>query len=114
MPYQSTIRGMSLLGIIVVGLILILALGYFNISIRAVVESPTTQDNLNYVGDTGRSVWDTYLKAPFSYLWNDVWVDIFWKGFILNMQRIRDGKPTEWSTSAPKVFDEKNNHLWGQ
>ena len=114
MPQIITNRGMSLLGIIVVGFILILALSYFNISIRTVVESPVAQDNINYVGDTGRSVWDRYLQAPASYLWNDVWVDIFWKGFINNMKRIRDGEPTEWNTSAPNGFDTKNNAFWGQ
>ena len=105
---------MSLIGIMFVGLLLILALSYFNVSIQSVVESPAAQDNLNYVGDAGKSVWYTYLKAPFSYLWNDVWVDIFWRGFILNMKRIRDGRPTEWSTSSPGAFDEANSYQWGQ
>ena len=93
----------SILGMIVITIIAVFVLSYFNISIRGVVESPAAQDNINYVGGASKSVWDKYLKGPASYLWNDVWVDIFWKGFILNMERIRDGKST--------VFDEAANNL---
>ena len=30
-------------------------------------------------------------------------VDIFWKSFVNNMERIRDGQPTDYETSAPSV-----------
>lgn len=99
-------KGISWLGIIIVGFILILVLSYFKISIRSVVESPEGQDNLNYVQETSQSVWDKYLKNPATYLWNDVFVDIFWKSFINNMERIRDGKPSDYEKYAPIVnFD---------
>ena len=75
----------------------------FRSSLRAVVESPDAQDNIHYVQGGNRSLWTDYLKKPFTYLWNDVWLGIFWKSFILNMERIRDGKPTDYETSAPKV-----------
>ena len=78
-------------------------LSYFHISIKAVVESPTGQENINYVGGGAKSLWTTYLAEPASYLWNDVWVNIFWKGFISNMERIRDGQPTD--------FDKAGNNL---
>lgn len=93
-------KGISILGILFWGFILILVLGYFSISVRSVVESPTGQDNINYVGGTIQKLWTKYLVAPLSYLWNDIWVDIFWKGFISNMERIRDGKPTDVDTAA--------------
>lgn len=100
------IRGISILGILILGFILILALSYFNISIRSVVESPAGQDNLNYVGGTGRSVWNDYLKKPASYFWNDIFINIFWKSFVSNMERIRDGKPTDFDTAVPSInFD---------
>lgn len=93
--------GISILGIIFLGLILILILSYFNISVRSVVESPTGQDNLNYVGGGTRNLWNDYLKKPADYLWNDIFVNIFWKSFISNMERIRDGKPTDYENAAP-------------
>lgn len=93
-------RGISILGIIFFGFIIILVLSYFNVSIRAVVESPTGQENINYVGETTKSFWTSYLKEPVSYLWNDIWINIFWKSFIYNMERIRDGQPTDVDAAA--------------
>ena len=95
--------GVSILGIIVFAFIAILVLSYFNVSIKAVVESPTGQENINYVGGGTKSLWTTYLAEPASYLWNDVWVNIFWKGFISNMERIRDGQPTDFEKAADNL-----------
>ncbi len=100
---SSQSGGISILGVIFWGFILILILSYFSISIRGVVESPTGQENLNYVGGTTKSVWDKYLKDPASYVWNDVFVDLLWKSFVSNMERIRDGKPTDFDEAAPQV-----------
>ena len=85
--------GLAVIGILILAVIIILVLSYYNISIKAVVESPTGQENLGYVGGGTRSLWTTYLAGPASYLWNDVWINIFWRGFISNMERIRDGLP---------------------
>ena len=95
--------GMSILGALVVGILIVLALSYFNINIRSVVESPTGQENVTYVKDTAKSFWTKYLAEPALYLWNDVWVNIFWKGFISNMERIRDGKPTDLDNAAQRI-----------
>ncbi|MFA5931844.1 MAG: hypothetical protein WC793_00485 [Candidatus Paceibacterota bacterium] len=96
----NTQRGLSILGVILMGVLIILVLSYFKVSIRSVVESPTGQENINYVGGGTKSLWTTYLAEPASYLWNDVWVNIFWKSFISNMERIRDGKPTDFDNAA--------------
>lgn len=95
--------GMSILGAIVLGILIILVLSYFNISVKAVVESPTGQENINYVGEGLKNFWNKYLAGPAEYLWHDVWVDIFWHGFIDNMERIRDGKPTVLDEAAIRV-----------
>jgi hypothetical protein len=91
----------SILGMIFMTILAVFVLSYFNISIRGVVESPTAQDNIHYVGGASKSVWDKYLKDPAAYLWNDVWKKIFWQGFINNMELIRDGKPIEMQNYAP-------------
>ncbi len=105
--FNNSKNGISILGVLFFGLIIILVLSYFHISIRNVVESPTGQDNINYVQGSTRSVWDRYLKDPASYLWNEVWLKIFWRPFILNMERIRDGKPTELDNTAPSPSNVK-------
>jgi hypothetical protein len=93
----------SILKLLLIGFIVILVLSYFKISIREVVESPEGQDNINYVTDNTKTFWDKYLKDPANYLWHDVFIDIFWQGFINNMERIRDGKPTDYEKYAPAV-----------
>jgi|SRR3989344_7149675 len=95
--------GISILGVLVLGIIIIMALGYFNISLKAVVESPTGQENVIYVKDSAKSFWTRYLAEPAEYLWKDVWVNIFWKGFISNMERLRDGKPTDLDNAAQRI-----------
>jgi hypothetical protein len=98
---QKGQKGISILGFLFLGVILILVLSYYKISVRSVVESPTGQDNITYIGGGTKNLWDAYLKEPVSYLWNDVFVNIFWKAFINNMERIRDGKPTDFENAAP-------------
>lgn len=92
-----------MLGIIFLVVILILVLSYFGISLRGVVNSPTGQENINYVKGTGQSIWDRYLAEPARYLWQDVWINIFWKGFISNMERIRDGRPTDLDNAGKNL-----------
>lgn len=96
-------KGISLLGVLIFGFILILVLGYFNVSVEEVVESPQAQENLEYVKGETRTLWDRYLEGPVSYLWQDVWVDIFWEGFLNNMERIRDGLPTDFDQAAKNL-----------
>lgn len=99
-------KGISIIGVLLLGFILILVLSYFKISVRSVVESPETQDNIEYIGGGTRNLWNDYLREPASYLWNDIFINIFWKSFINNMERIRDGKPTDYELAAPSVNRE--------
>ncbi|MEK7572365.1 MAG: hypothetical protein AAB493_00715 [Patescibacteria group bacterium] len=96
-------RGMSLIRILILGFILILVLSYFKVDIKSVVESPEGQGNISYVKETSMTIWQAYLKKPVAYLWNDIFIEIFWKSFILNMERIRDGKPTNFEEAAPTM-----------
>jgi len=106
---QNTQKGISILGVLVLGFILILVLSYFNISIKGVVESPTGQENLNYVQGTSVSLWDKYLAGPASYLWNDIWINLFWNSFVSNMERIRDGQPTDVDNAAQDLKIDTNS-----
>ena len=95
--------GISILGVLLLAVVLILVLSYFNISLRVIVENPTTKDNFSYVGDHSRSLWDDYLKKPVTNFWDEIVIKIFWASFISNMERVRDGKPTDFDLAAPKV-----------
>ena len=106
---QKTNQGISILGIIFWGFVAILVLSYFQINLKSVVESQESKENFEYVGTNTKSFWQKYLKDPAHYLWQDVWVDIFWKSFINNMERIRDGKPTDIDGASPK-FESKGLH----
>ncbi len=88
-------KGLSVIGILLLIAVAILVLSYFNISIKGVVESPTGKENIHYVKGTTQTFWNKYIAGPAHYLWQDVWVNIFWRSFINNMERIRDGKPTD-------------------
>ena len=99
--------GISLIGMLILGFIIILILSYYKISLKSVVESPVAQDNIQYVQGQGRDIWTDYLQKPADYLWNKVFKDILWASFINNMERIRDGKKTELEEAAP-VLNIKN------
>lgn len=62
--------GISILGVLFLGFLLVLLLSYFHISIKSVVDNPDTRENFNYVVVTSRDLWREYLKKPTTYLWN--------------------------------------------
>ncbi|MFA6324795.1 MAG: hypothetical protein WCX46_01030 [Candidatus Paceibacterota bacterium] len=95
--------GISIVGILLLGVILVLVLSYFNINIKATVEKPTTQENINYIKGSSINIWNDYLKEPTQYFWNEIWLKIFWASFISNMERIRDNEPTDMQKAAPQV-----------
>jgi hypothetical protein len=102
--------GVSIIGIFFLGVFVLFILSYFNVSVKNIVESPTGQENVNYVKGSAKNLWTTYLVKPATYLWNDIWINIFWKGFVSNIERIRDGKPTDLDEAANnlKVLPSKN------
>ena len=95
--------GISILGILLLAVALIIVLSYFHISIQTVVQSPDAQNNFNYVGSTSRNLWTDYLAKPVSNILNSTIIKNLWDSFISNMQRIHDGKPTDFQLSAPQV-----------
>ncbi len=101
--FKNKQKGMSILGFLVLAAGLILILSYFNISIKTVVESPAGQENIEYVKGGGKSLWDEYLAESVSYLWNDIWVKLFWRPFVDNMERLRDGRPTDFDEASTGV-----------
>lgn len=69
--------GISILGVILLGIMLILVLSYFGLDIKSLVESPKTQDNLNYVGGVLEDIWEKVLKKPVLWVWENVLEKLF-------------------------------------
>jgi hypothetical protein len=99
--YKNIKGGLSILGLLILVLILILVLGYFNVSVEEVVESETSQENIEYVREGGKGFWEKHLKEPASYLWNDIWVDLFWEPFVENMTSLKNGEASDLDKVPP-------------
>ena len=84
---------MSLFGFIVLGIVLILLLSYFKVTVRGIIESPEGQDNVNYVQSIGQNIWQNYLQDPATYLWNDVWVPLIWHPVLSLLVHVKDKIP---------------------
>jgi hypothetical protein len=96
-------RNNGLVSIILILIIAILALSYLNIDLKSLVEKPQTKNNVAYVATTSETVWTTYLEKPATYLWNKVFIDLFWNSFIDNMTAIKNNTPTTMQQQAPLV-----------
>ena len=84
-------------------IVVVLILGYFNIDLKKTIETPTNKDNAEYVKGHATTIWTKYLEKPAHYLWNTVFVNLLWKEFIENMNRVKDGEPTIFETMSPQV-----------
>jgi hypothetical protein len=82
-------RGLIYMLILVV--IALIILGYYGFSVRQAVQNPTTQDNISYIWNGAVAIWNDYLKAPATYLWN-IFVNNIWNPAISNLGTMKTGK----------------------
>ncbi|MBI5005481.1 MAG: hypothetical protein HZC03_02675 [Candidatus Lloydbacteria bacterium] len=108
MTYQNqknTKRGIIKLILLIV--IFILILSYFNIDLRAIVESPQAQQNINYAKTLALKVWDialkplwdNYLSKPVLYFWQNIFIEILWKSFVQGINALQSGHFNSASTT---------------
>jgi hypothetical protein len=88
----------GLIKIIILLVIALLVLSYFNINLRALVNAPTTQDNISYVASNTELIWNSYLKGPATYLWNDIFINLIWNPAISNLTNMKNGNPSNINT----------------
>jgi hypothetical protein len=88
-------------------IILVLVLSFFGYDIQAIVESPVAQKNIEYVKSGTVFVWKEYLSQPLSYFWNNIFLGLLWSAFTENLERVKDGRPTQIQEMAPSL--EFNN-----
>lgn len=84
--------GLSILGIVLIVVIAIIVLSYFNIDVQSHVEDEQTQSNLSYVWNGVVNFWDRYLEGPILYFWNNIFIALLWNGFVHNMLMLGNGQ----------------------
>lgn len=64
-------KGFGLIGWVIIVVAIVIALSYFGINLRGIVESESGQSNFGYVKALITSFWNTYLAENVSYFWNE-------------------------------------------
>ncbi len=96
-------RKQGFLKILLVIIAAALILGYFKIDLKSTIESPTNQENAAYVKEKSTTLWEKYLEKPLTYFWKNIFVNLLWDAFVENMNRIKEGKPTNFEMLSPSV-----------
>lgn len=92
---------LKLIIIIVIGLIV---LGYFGFDLQKIIDSPTVSKNLTYTKDLVVGAYQKYLAKPIEYLWNKIFLNLLWSGFVDNLERIKNGEPSDIYKYAPRAL----------
>ncbi len=92
----------GLIKIILIIVVLILVVSYFGINIRALVSSPTTQDNISYVSSSTVTIWNSYLKVPATYVWN-LFVNLIWNTAIDSLKNGSFQVPSLTPSTTPSI-----------
>lgn len=69
-------RGISIIGLLILGIFIVFILSHYKISIREVMESPEAKENIAYVRTGLENLWNNYFKDYFTYFWNDVFLEV--------------------------------------
>ena len=89
-------RNRGLFKMIIVILIALLLLAYFGLNLRTIVGSQTFQDNWNFIMNGISTVWNSFLKAPATFIWNSILWPLFSKG----LTQIQQGQIASTTSSV--------------
>ncbi len=92
---------LKLIVIIAIGILILSAL---NINLRDIVNSPAFKNNITYVSDIAKNVWDNYLKTPVTLFWNTVFKNVIIVPFAQNMHQMISGQGTSTFFSLVPQF----------
>lgn len=93
----------SIKWILIIIVAFFLASYYLDFNVKEVVEDEQTQDNIEYVTKNTKSAYNNYAKDAVSYVWNDIFIELIWKSFISNMERLKEGRELDFELAAPGV-----------
>ena len=89
---------------IILALAAIIILSFFGYDLKAIVEAPLTQNNLQYAGNGVTTVWN-YVKEPIIYFYEKIFIGILWNAFVHNLGRIDAGAPTELEAAGQRLLN---------
>lgn len=87
--------------IIVVGIIL--ASYFFDFSVKDAVEDEQTQSNFNYIKIEVSDFYNEHLKKHVDYIWKDIFVDLIWKSFVGDLEKMKAGETPDAFKAGPRV-----------
>lgn len=68
----------SIKWIILIILALVIASYFFDFNIQEAVEDEQTQSNFNYIKNNLITYYESYLKTPLDFFWNEIVINIIW------------------------------------
>lgn len=89
----NTKAGINIIVALIMAAMMLFMLSYYNISIKSVMESPTGQENINYVGGGAINLWNQYLSKPVNDLWNSIQKLISTQSFHLDLNNFTSPTP---------------------
>ncbi len=72
----------GLVGILVIIILAIISLSYFNIDLEKELQKPETKQGIEYASKEGTTFWKTYLEKPLTDAWNKIIVGGLWDEFM--------------------------------
>ncbi|MBP6883908.1 MAG: hypothetical protein KBC06_01600 [Candidatus Pacebacteria bacterium] len=97
--------GISILGVIFLGVILILLLNYFHLSIKVERTDDITTSQSNALDN----IWNKYFKQPVGYIWKEIVIKAFWQPFMEIMNRIGNSDWTANQKNYPELLPAGNS-----
>lgn len=104
MVHTYSVRKAGFIKLIIIIVIGLIVLGFFGFDVQKIIDSPTVSKNLTYTKDLVVGVYQKYLAQPISYLWNKIFLDLLWSGFVDNLGRIKNGEPSDIYKYAPRAL----------
>lgn len=89
--------------LVIIIIVIIAILSYFNINIRSITESDLFKENFSYVWNWIVFAWDNYLERPFVYVWNDIFLDLIWNPSIDALRELRNGGTPDLFEKGPSI-----------
>ena len=81
----------GIIKMIVIIVIALIVLGYFGYNLREIINSPDVSENLSYSGGLLTKLWDNFLVAPATWIWDNIIIDIVWNGLQSLLQLSKNG-----------------------
>ncbi len=71
----------GLIGILVIIVLAIITLSYFNVDLQKVANEPSAEKNIEYVTEQTTTFWKANLEKPFNEFWKTVVIGELWNTF---------------------------------